>query len=64
VRSLRDDNAFDPVRRNDVEPDGEHVTRRIDHLDLLAGARPQRAGKVAGISTGDGDAPARSLSEK
>src|SRR5260370_1289601 len=52
------------VGGNGIEPDAEHVARRIDDLDLVADARPQRAGQVAGIGTCDGDAPAGPLGKK
>jgi hypothetical protein len=64
VRSLRHDHSFDNIGRYGVQPDGEHVARRIDHLDLFPDACPQRASQVAGIGTDDGDAPAGSLSKK
>jgi hypothetical protein len=64
VCSLGHHHPFDQGGRDGVEPDGEEVARRIDDLDLLPDARPQRPGEMAGIGTGDGDAPPGRLSKK
>jgi hypothetical protein len=50
VLALRDDHSLDTFGRDRFEADGEHVTGRVDHLDLLTHPGPQRASKVAGIA--------------
>jgi hypothetical protein len=39
--SFSDDDSFDAVGRHRFEADPEHVTGRVDHLDLLTHPGPQ-----------------------
>ena len=61
---LGDDYAFDAVRGDAVESNGEERTGGVDDLDLLPHSCPQRAGQVAGVAAGDDGAPTFTLCEE
>ena len=62
--ALRDDHAFDAIGGYLIEANGEKKSARVDYLDLLPDASPQRPGEVAGVAAEDDGAPAFTLGEK